>query len=418
MTTAMPTIDPQSTAIPPIIELRGVTKLFPATRRSGEVLAVKNLDLTVADKAATCKDGYGEFLVLLGPSGCGKSTILSMISGLALPEEGEVLVYGRPVSGPHKSSASVPQAYTCFPWLSALKNVEFGLSLQAEITEEQRRTIAKDYLAKVGLGAFEHAYHRQLSGGMQQRVAIARTLALKRPIVLMDEPFGALDAQTRAEMQQMLLELWKDEKSTIVFVTHDITEALLLADRIIVFSPRPASIVADLEVPFGFERPPEIVHKQKFVECAEYLRMLLGHKPEEKVPTAVPMATAKSLSVTRPPQAAPQPVQQTPAVAVQAPARPVAAAPIAAVQPVAPQPPPVQIPAPQPPPEKPIFVQPLQPAPPAPAAEAPGRTPGAVWSENKRLADPPSVEGANKNSAWKSFKGLLVREEPGAKGQK
>lgn len=265
---------------PPIIELRNVSKRFPATRRNGEVKVIENLSLSIEDKRAKSPDACGEFVVLLGPSGCGKSTLLTLISGLASPEGGEVLVYGQPVRGPHKYSATVPQAYTCFPWLNALQNVQFGLGLQP-MPETDRWRMAGEYLAKVGLAEFAGAYQRQLSGGMQQRVAIARTLALKRPIVLMDEPFGALDAQTRAEMQQMLLKLWEQERNTIVFVTHDITEALLLADRIIVFSPRPARIVRDMAVPFPFQRPPEIVHERDFVHCAEELRQLLRHDKEQ-----------------------------------------------------------------------------------------------------------------------------------------
>ena len=292
----------------PVIELINVTKKFPATRRSGEVLALDNLSLTVEDRRETTPEKRGEFVVLLGPSGCGKSTILTLISGLALPQNGEVKVYGQPVTGPHKFSASVPQAYTCFPWLNALENVEFGLSLQNNTSESQRRRVAMDYLTKVGLRDFAGAYHRQLSGGMQQRVAIARTLALKRPIVLMDEPFGALDAQTRADMQQMLLQLWAEEKNTIVFVTHDITEALLLADRVIVFSSRPARIVRDLTVPFPFERPPEIVHEAEFVRHAEDLRQLLG-KPKPGVAPApgVGFTRLKSVPIAHTGPAAPAP---------------------------------------------------------------------------------------------------------------
>jgi ABC-type nitrate/sulfonate/bicarbonate transport system ATPase subunit len=156
--------------------------------------------------------------------------------------------------------------------------VGFGLRLQGK-PDEELRGIASEYLRKVDLGDRAHAYPKELSGGMQQRIAIARTLAMKRPIVLMDEPFGALDAQTRADMQQTLIQLWEAEKNTIVFVTHDITEALLLADRVIVFSSRPGRIILDLLVPFPFKRPPEIVNTPEFVKCTEELRQLL-RKPE------------------------------------------------------------------------------------------------------------------------------------------
>ena len=318
---------------PPIIELRNVNKRFPATRRSGEVVAIENLSLSIEDRRAASPDGCGEFVVLLGPSGCGKSTILTLISGLALSSGGEVLVYGQPVKGPHRYSATVPQAYTCFPWLNALQNVGFGLGMQ-RISEEDRWRIAYEYLAKVGLAEFAGAYQRQLSGGMQQRVAIARTLAVKRPIVLMDEPFGALDAQTRAEMQQMLLKLWEQERNTIVFVTHDITEALLLADRIIVFSPRPARIIHTMMVPFPFQRPPEIVHEPEFVRCAEELRQWL--RPDKDQDTlGPPPGIARFSRRVRPASIAPV-APGCPVIPTAAPAPVTAHAPVSPLAPAAP----------------------------------------------------------------------------------
>jgi NitT/TauT family transport system ATP-binding protein len=218
----------------------------------------------------------GEFVVLLGPSGCGKSTILSMMSGLLRPDEGEVLVYGELINGPNPYSATVPQAYTCFPWLDALGNVEFGLSIQGRLQDKgQRRETAIQYLKMVGLGDRLNSYPKQLSGGMQQRVAIARTLALKPKIVLMDEPFGALDAQTRSDMQQTLMELWDTEKNTIIFVTHDISEALLLGDRVIVFSANPCRIAweeKNLDNEFGHNRPPALMRDPRFNEMAELIR--------------------------------------------------------------------------------------------------------------------------------------------------
>jgi NitT/TauT family transport system ATP-binding protein len=270
-----------------IIRLEHVSKTFPATRSRGEIMVLKDLTLGIEAKAPEEEKALGDFVVLLGPSGCGKSTILSLIAGLTLPDTGEVLVFDEKVVGPHLYSATVPQAYTCFPWLTALKNVEFGLRLQGRPKVECQE-MAREYLSKVDLADFACSYPEQLSGGMQQRVAIARTLAMKRPIVLMDEPFGALDAQTRADMQQMLIGLWESEKNTIVFVTHDITEALLLADRIIVFSPRPARIIRNMEVPFGPARPPEIVHGKQFVDCAEELRQLLQKRPPGVEPSTVP----------------------------------------------------------------------------------------------------------------------------------
>jgi NitT/TauT family transport system ATP-binding protein len=374
------------TTKPPIIELRNVTKRFPPTRSGEGVTAVENLSLSIEDKEPGQEKACGEFVVLLGPSGCGKSTVLSLIAGLALPDAGEVRVFNQAVSGPHKNSATVPQAYTCFPWLNARENVEFGLRLQG-VPEAQRQRTALEYLAKVDLADFAGTYHRQLSGGMQQRVAIARTLALKRPIVLMDEPFGALDAQTRAEMQQMLLQLWSQEKNTVVFVTHDITEALLLADRIIVFSARPARIIHDMRVPFQFDRPPTIVHEPEFIRHSEELRLLLRkHKPPPKPLPPPPGVGFKAISMrlkgdpggvktaplTPPPPPPPRPVAARPAPP------PIAAAPppARAVPPAAPPPP-----RPAPPPAAPATAAPRTgligklmgrtPAPPPPVAAAP-----------------------------------------------
>jgi NitT/TauT family transport system ATP-binding protein len=239
-----------------------------------QVEAVKGFNLTVRDEEK------GEFLAMLGPSGCGKSTVLNMISGLLEPTEGEIHIHGKPLVGTNDISVTVPQAYTCFPWLTALGNVEFGLAIQGKPPEE-RQKIALEYLEKVGLQDRVNAYPRELSGGMQQRVAIARTLAMRPPVVLMDEPFGALDAQIRSEMQQMLLGLWAEEKNLIIFITHDITEALLLADRVVVCSPRPARIIHDMLVPFPRPRKPTLAFDPAFVNLMQALLQLLKGKTQE-----------------------------------------------------------------------------------------------------------------------------------------
>ena len=257
---------------PPVVELRNITKRF-ALRHHETLVAVQDISFKVAQKPS------GAFVALLGPSGCGKSTILNMISGIYQPDEGEVLTMGKAVTGPNPDAVTVPQAYTCFPWLTVLGNVEFGLSIQ-NVQSAERRTVAMHYLEKVGLDDRASAYPRELSGGMQQRVAIARTLAVKPRIILMDEPFGALDAQTRAEMQKMLLSLWQEETNTIIFVTHDINEALLLADRIIVLSSHPGRIVYDMEVPFSRPRF-GILTEQKFVQAAQVLLQMLRNEPAQ-----------------------------------------------------------------------------------------------------------------------------------------
>ena len=257
---------------PAVLEIKDLTKSFPGTHKREMLPAVENLNLLIEDKQE------GEFVALLGPSGCGKSTLLSMVSGLAEPTSGEIKTFGNLVCGPNPDTVTVQQAYTCFPWLSALGNVEFGLQVQGRGRGEAR-DIATDYLGRVGLGDRLNAKPKELSGGMQQRIAIARALAVKTKMILMDEPFGALDAQTRADMQQMLLRLWAEEKQSVLFVTHDITEAVLLADRVLVFSPRPAQIVHDMVIPFGRPRSPDLSSSAEFLHLSHTLLEILKKVP-------------------------------------------------------------------------------------------------------------------------------------------
>lgn len=262
-----------ATEKPAIVELKNVSKWFPGRGSEERVLAVQDINLVVHD------DEAGEFLAVLGPSGSGKSTILNMIAGLIDPSEGEVLTFGKRVKGPNPDVVTVPQSYTCFPWLTAQGNVEFGLAMQNK-TAAERSELSAAYLEKVGLGSRLRAYPKELSGGMQQRVAIARALAMKMPVLIMDEPFGALDAPTRAEMQQLLLKLWTEEKNTILFITHDITEALLLADRIIVLSPHPGRIIQDIRIPFARPRLPELTLEPDFLNLNQAILHLLRQAPE------------------------------------------------------------------------------------------------------------------------------------------
>lgn len=255
---------------PGIVELRSVSKWFTDARSGKRLVVIKNFNLRIPSEEA------GQFFVLLGPSGCGKSTILDLISGLMAPDEGEIYVNDKLVTGPSPDSATVPQTYTCFPWLNALGNVEFGLAIRGA-SRNQRRQIARKYLNKVGLGGRLKAYPSELSGGMQQRVAIARTLAIKPPVVLMDEPFGALDAETRSEMQDMLLQVWKEEKNTIIFVTHDVTEALLLADRVVVLSALPAHVVYDKPIRFLRPRQRSLTYEHQFIQTSKDLLRKLRH---------------------------------------------------------------------------------------------------------------------------------------------
>jgi ABC-type nitrate/sulfonate/bicarbonate transport system ATPase subunit len=190
----------------------------------------------------------GEFVVFVGPSGCGKTTVMRMVGGLERPTTGYVLLKGEPVAGPSREKGMVFQSYSSFPWLTVLRNIRFGLRYRRDVSETEKDRIAQHYLEIVGLAPFSDFYINRISGGMRQRVAIARTLAADPLVLLMDEPFGALDALTRERLQLQLLGLRKVERKTIIFTTHDVDEAVFLADRIIVFSARPARVLKDIEV--------------------------------------------------------------------------------------------------------------------------------------------------------------------------
>lgn len=194
----------------------------------------------------------GEILCILGPSGCGKTTILRIIAGLEEPSGGEICLEGKTVDGPGPNRGMVFQDPALFPWRDSLKNVEFGLEIKG-LGKEERERIAKESMELVGLEDFSHSYPYQLSGGMQQRLGLARALANDPEILLMDEPFGALDAQTRNSMQGELLRIWEETEKTIIFVTHSVDEAIYLGDRILVLSPRPTSIKREIGV--GMDRP-------------------------------------------------------------------------------------------------------------------------------------------------------------------
>jgi len=212
--------------------------------RSGRATeAVRDVSFDIADKPGT-----GEIVVFLGPSGCGKSTILKAIAGLLTPTKGEILVEGKPVEDVGRDRGMVFQAYTSFGWLTVRENLEYGLRLQG-VPRMERHQRSEKYLQSVGLAEFADRYPKDLSGGMKQRVAIARTLINRPKIVLMDEPFGALDPQTRWGMQSLLLEVSRTEDNTILFVTHDVSEAVYLADTVYVLSSRPARILHKVDVP-------------------------------------------------------------------------------------------------------------------------------------------------------------------------
>jgi NitT/TauT family transport system ATP-binding protein len=231
--------------------------------------AVRDVSLDILDKP-----DCGEIVVFLGPSGCGKSTILKAIAGLLAPTSGEILLDGQPVVDVGRDRGMVFQAYTSFGWLTVRENLEYGLRLQGAPKEERRKQSDK-YLKSVGLEDFADHYPKDLSGGMKQRVAIARTLINRPKVVLMDEPFGALDPQTRWGMQSLLLDVSRTEDNTILFVTHDVSEAVYLADTVYIVSPRPARILHRVDVPYFAHRDIDLKSSAEFRQVEKKLLDLL-----------------------------------------------------------------------------------------------------------------------------------------------
>jgi NitT/TauT family transport system ATP-binding protein len=229
-----------------LIAIEGVTKRYLTT--SGPVEALRDVSLAV---------GESEFCTLIGPSGCGKSTLLGMLGGLVMPDAGRLLIDGEPIKGPDpRRVATVFQDPGLFPWRTALENVELGLELQG-VAAARRRRVAEELLGPLGLAGFAGKYPRELSGGMKQRVAIGRALAIDAKILLMDEPFGALDEQTRLLMGEWLLDIWRRTRKTVIFVTHSLHEALFLSTRVAVMTARPGRIKAVLELPMEYPRSME-----------------------------------------------------------------------------------------------------------------------------------------------------------------
>jgi NitT/TauT family transport system ATP-binding protein len=229
---------------PPHIVVSHVGKVFPGAGR--DVVALQDINLAIP---------RGQFVCLLGPSGCGKSTLLNAVAGFALPSSGTIVADGQPVTGPGPARGMVFQEYALFPWMTVADNIAFGLEIKGLPKAGIAATVDR-LLAMLSLGDFRHRYPKDLSGGMRQRVAIARVLALDSPIMLMDEPFGALDALTRRNLQDELLRIWSELKKTIIFVTHSIEEAIYLADRIVVMTYRPGTVKRDLLVDLPRLRDP------------------------------------------------------------------------------------------------------------------------------------------------------------------
>ncbi|AVS81252.1 sulfonate ABC transporter ATP-binding protein [Paracidovorax avenae] len=237
------------------LSIQGVSRTFTSAKGPA-TQALLPVDFHVADN---------DFVTILGPSGCGKSTMLRIVAGLDQPTSGRVLLDGRPVEGPGADRGMVFQSYTLFPWLTIEQNIRFGLR-ERGVPEVQQKERAAYFIAKVGLRGFEQHYPKQLSGGMQQRTAIARALANDPKILLMDEPFGALDNQTRVLMQELLLGIWEAERKTVMFVTHDIDEAIFMASRVAVFSARPGRIKTEVAVDLPHPRHYRVKTSPEFME--------------------------------------------------------------------------------------------------------------------------------------------------------
>ncbi|MEK3712420.1 ATP-binding cassette domain-containing protein [Paenibacillus sp. FSL R7-0333] len=245
--------------VPPALEVSGISKSFKHRRRETQVL--DQVSLTVEPQ---------EFVSIVGPSGCGKSTLFHIIGGLTLPDTGTVRMNGIPVTGQRGKISYMPQQPALFPWRSTLDNVLLGGELQGAPQREAREA-ARHWLAKIGLGGFERAYPHMLSGGMQQRAAFLRAMLAPQELMLLDEPFSALDALTREQMQRWLLELWEENRRSVLFITHNIEEALLLSTRIYVFSGRPGSVLHTVEVPFPRPRREEIADSPEFLRMRRQL---------------------------------------------------------------------------------------------------------------------------------------------------
>ena len=247
-----------------MVEIQGVSKSFQKTVKNNftELRALANVNLSIREN---------EFVSIIGPSGCGKTTLLKIIDGLIPCDSGTIAINGKRVTRPGPDRAVVFQTFALLPWRTVLANVEFSLELR-QMPKEERTITARDYLKRVGLADFENHYPHELSGGMQQRAGLARALAVNPIILLMDEPFGSVDAQTRQLLQEELLELWQRERKTVIFVTHSMDEAVYLSDRVDVMTPRPGKVAEVLDVPLPRPRLADEVRRDpKFVDLTNYI---------------------------------------------------------------------------------------------------------------------------------------------------
>lgn len=251
------------------LQVKHLSRIYEGN--SGPVTALQDVNLEVEES---------EFVMIVGPSGCGKTTLINIIGGLDEATSGEVLLDGRPVSEPGADRGMVFQGYSLFPWLNVQKNVEFGLKMKG-VPAQERASQAKKYIELVGLKGFETALPKQLSGGMKQRVAIARTLANEPEVLLMDEPFGALDAQTRVVMQELLADISRRTGTTILFITHDIDEAVLLGERVYVMSRRPGTVRDVVKVNIPGERSHNSLVLPEFLETKKQIMDMLWQESQD-----------------------------------------------------------------------------------------------------------------------------------------
>jgi putative hydroxymethylpyrimidine transport system ATP-binding protein len=247
------------------LTINQVSKTYQGTSESMEIIAPMSLEIS-----------SGHFVSIIGPSGSGKSTLCNLIAGLETPDQGEILLDNEHIEGHSGYVGYMPQKDLLLPWRTLLENVTLGCEIRGE-NKHEARTKAREKLEQFGLGHFAEHYPHQLSGGMRQRAALLRTILFGSSVLLLDEPFGALDALTRREMQEWLLSIWNEMQRTVIFITHDIEEAILLSDEIIVFSPRPARIVEQIVIPFSRPRNPDLLMLPEALQVKKHLLKLLIH---------------------------------------------------------------------------------------------------------------------------------------------
>jgi NitT/TauT family transport system ATP-binding protein len=253
------------------LEIDHLTKRYYVERDGRQVLALSDVSLTIAE---------GEFVAIVGPSGCGKTTLLNIVAGLLPYDLGSVAIDGTRISGPGVDRAVVFQHASLLPWRTIAGNVRYGMELQKRFDAAAMQRRVDHFITLVGLAGFERHYPSELSGGMQQRVNLARALASDPAVLLMDEPFAALDAQTREFMQSELLKIWAQARKTVLFITHQINEAVYLADRVAVMSPRPGTVKGVFDIPFDRPRPLGVKRDQRFLQIEDAIWQMIEEKPE------------------------------------------------------------------------------------------------------------------------------------------